>query len=908
MSRNAFGKSLAVAALLLVCASSLYADVYGSISGVVRDSSGSPLPGVTITATAPTSPKGRDAITESSGNYSFQKLPPGTYVVTASLVGLGTTRRTAIVSVDKDTTVDLALSPTVAESITVSAATPAVDMKSTEVNFNYDAKTIERLPLPRSYKGLLELAPGVATAYGFAPTAGGTRQDNTYLLDGVNITNPQWGYNSIGGTDTNELDFQEFNVKRAGYSAEFGRASGMVVNAVTKSGTNDLHGAARYEFQPGNWAASAKDPSFSAATDRSTVAANAGGPIWRDHVFGFFSGRLRSTTTTGRTNFLGSVPDDKEKVKEIFGKVTATPSTSQFINIGYRTIPLSEPFSGVGYYDLPEVASNFKSTITVASADYNWTATQSTIVEGKVLRSKETGHDIAQTNLGFRPVFNPKDLRHMGSVSVPDPNGSGTLVNGGGSYVRFATQDYKHDQAKVAVTQFFDFGGMNHQFKAGAGYEFGEEDLLRLSNGWGNVYDIGSNQIEADYYPDQPMLKSQGWTYSLYAQDSITVNPRLNVDVGVLADRDTFGQNIGHRITFLTFNMGQEIQPRIGVNYNLRANHGDKIYANYGRYYNMDQKSSSRSMAQYGLREASAIFDATTGALISDTPSNGATGNAVIASGIKPTYTDEYLAGYATPLGSLWSLDSFGMYRNSRDIIEDHPTTLPFDDFVFSNIPAAVVRYYGVTFDVSRRLANRWTTNVNYTWSRWYGNYDLDASGGAQLEHGALYNTASALEDAPGMFVEDPNRWGPFRLNHTHVFKAFGSYEVLSNLNIGAYYRYQSGSPWENHGRAYAYGGYRAYLEPAGSHHLPSWSNVDLSASYGIPLGRSRISVEGRILNLLDQQAVLQVDTRPYLDPRHRLSAPPWFVQDTKRPNPNYAKPTAYAAPRRYIASVRLDF
>ena len=908
MNIKALARCVACAVLLFGSVASVYADVYGSISGTVRDNSGSPLPGVSVTATAPVLPKGRDTVTDSAGNYALIKLPPSTYTVTASLAGLGNARAAAVVQIDKDTSLNLRLSPAVAESITVTAAAPTVDMKSTEVNFNYDTKTIERLPLPRSYAGLFELAPGVAAAYDWAPNAGGTRQDNTYLLDGVNVTNPQWGYLSIGGTDTNELDFQEFNVKRAGYSAEFGRSSGMVVNVVTKSGTNDLLGAARYEFQPGSWAATAKDPSFSSATDRSTVAANIGGPILRDRIFGFASGRYRLTKTTGRTNFLGPVPDDKETVKEAFGKVTATPTSSQYLNVGYRIIPLTEPFSGVGYYDLPEVASDFKNTNTVATADYNWSATKNTVVEAKVLHSKETGHNIARTNLGFKPPFNVNDLRHMGAVTIPDPNGSGTLVNGGGSYVRLATQDYKHDQAKVSITQFFDFGGMNHQFKAGAGYEFGEEDLLRLSNGWGVVYEIGNNQLEGDYYPDQPMLKSQGWTYSLYAQDSMTITPRLNVDLGVLANRDTFGQNIGHRITFLTFNMGQEIQPRIGVNYNLRANHGDKVYANYGRYYNMDQKSSSRSMAQYGLRISNAIFDETTGALISDTPDNGATGNAVIAPDIKPTYTDEYLAGYATPLGSLWSLDSFGMYRNTKDIIEDHPLTLPFDDFVFSNISAAVVRYYGVTFDVNRRLANRWSTDVNYTWSRWYGNYDLDASGGAQLEHGALYNTASAMEDAPGMFVEDPNRWGPFRLNHTHVFKAFGSYEILSNLNIGAYYRYESGAPWENHGRAYAYGGFRRYLEPAGSHHLPGWSNFDLSASYGIPVGRLRVRAEVRALNVLDQQTVLQVNTVPYLDPRHRLKQDPWIVQDTNRPNSNYAKPIRYAPPRRYIASVRVDF
>src|SRR5881409_2416538 len=113
--------------------------------------------------------------------------------ISASLAGLGTTRANAIVAVDKDTTLNMKLTPAVSESITVTAATPSVDMKTTEVNFNYDAKQIERLPLARTYQGLFELSPGIASGTGFAPVAGGGRQENLFLLDGASITNPSFG-------------------------------------------------------------------------------------------------------------------------------------------------------------------------------------------------------------------------------------------------------------------------------------------------------------------------------------------------------------------------------------------------------------------------------------------------------------------------------------------------------------------------------------------------------------------------------------------------------------------------------------------------------------------------------------------------------------------------------------------
>src|SRR5881296_1060249 len=269
MSFKAVARLIALAALLCACVANVYADVYGSISSIVRDNGGSPLPGVTVSVTGPVLPKGRDTGTDNSGNYSFQKLPPGTYTVTASLAGLGTTRANAIVAVDKDTTLNMKLTPAVSESITVTAATPSVDMKTTEVNFNYDAKQIERLPLARTYQGLFELSPGIASGTGFAPVAGGGRQENLFLLDGASITNPSFGYLGIGNTDTNELDIADLNVKRAAFSAELGRATGEVINAVTKSGTNQLEGAVREELQPSNWAATAKDPNFASHRNRN---------------------------------------------------------------------------------------------------------------------------------------------------------------------------------------------------------------------------------------------------------------------------------------------------------------------------------------------------------------------------------------------------------------------------------------------------------------------------------------------------------------------------------------------------------------------------------------------------------------------------------------------------------------
>ena len=201
--------------LLLVAALALtvtaYAQETGSISGVVKDTQGGVLPGITVKVSGPLLPAGRETVTTATGNYFFLRLLPGTYKVEAGMTGMGRAATEVRVYLDVDAQVNLVLSPTATEQVTVVAQAETVDLKKTEVNFNYTADATKDLPLGRSYSGLFQLIPGVAQNNSFGPAAGGSRQDNVYLMDGVNITNPGFGYLE---TEVNEMDIAEFNVKR----------------------------------------------------------------------------------------------------------------------------------------------------------------------------------------------------------------------------------------------------------------------------------------------------------------------------------------------------------------------------------------------------------------------------------------------------------------------------------------------------------------------------------------------------------------------------------------------------------------------------------------------------------------------------------------------------------------------
>ncbi|HJR61171.1 MAG TPA: TonB-dependent receptor [Vicinamibacterales bacterium] len=912
-------KGLLFAALALwLAAAPAAAQDTGSVSGVVFDQNGAPVAAANVRISGDQLPAGRTARTDESGTYRFQLLLPGVYVVEADKADVGKTTRAVVVEVSKDTQVELVLGVTVKEDVTVTAATPVVDLKSTEVNFNYKAETIETLPLQRSYSGLFQLIPGVADNGGFAPNGGGSRQDNTYLMDGVNITNPLFGYLS---TEVNEFDILEFNVKRGGITAEFGRSSGFVTNAVTRSGTNQIKGGARFEMIPASWVAKS-DLRIRSTEDRYVPSFAVGGPIMRDRVFFYASGRFYRSTTSDRSNNFGDIPDREESTNELFAKVTAQPSNNMFLNVGYRHRPTTIDFAGVGANDSPEVATNNEGTNRVVNANWNWFPTGRTVVDVKYLHMDEESESVAVKTLEFQPTFDPGNLAGMGSFTQ-----AGITV--GASSLRLNRQNYKRDEFRASVSQFLDFAGASHQLKAGFGWDDSNEDLLRESNGWGiisliNVTGAGQ-QYAAVYYPVQDPQIGIGRTYSLFVQDDITIGNRLTVNAGLLFNKDEFSQKTDEKRTFVEFGFGDEVQPRIGFNYNLRKAAGDKVYANWGRYFALDQKSTARALAPRRLFTSEARFNLA-GQLLSDSPQANTVSKLIDP--LDPPYQDEFLVGYATPLFNTWSLDVFYMHRDADDFIEDIPTIQPFSTFVYRNDPNADRKYKALTFELARRMANQWSMNASYSWSRLEGTYDQDYSGG--LSGAAVFNTSSLINDGPGSYTADEFRNGPMSQDRSHVFKLFASYmpPALRGLTLGGYLRSQSGTPYEK--RGLPRGSSATYLllfEPAGTNRNDTWTNFDMLVAYRLALPRNAgLKLEARVLNLFNEETALLRDNRwvtiRTIPPTSAFAGPCaagdlnvceqiWRaaqITPTTTTNPNFGNPTAYAAPRRLLMTVQFDF
>jgi len=806
---------LVTLALVLAVATAARAADTGTVSGAVFDRNGQPVADATVKISGDRLPGSRTLQTSANGIYQFEYLLPGEYAVEVDKAGIGTARRGAIVGVGKDTQLDFVIGLSVNEALTVTAATPIVDVRSTEVSFNFTTDTLNALPLERTYRGLFQLIPGVSDNRSpVGPAAGGTRQDNTYLIDGANITNAGFGYL---GTEVNELDIAEVNLKRAGISAEFGRASGSVTNAVSRSGSNRFSGLGRIDWLSENLvseyklpddllAAGLKPGAFRDAllTTETGPAIGLGGPILRDRLFFYGSARYSRQSKWGRINKVATpLPDETRTGPEFYGKLTATAAMSHQLTVSYRHRPSHVEYASLTSDFSPDVATTTDNGSRVATAEWAHFMAARRSLNVRYLYMKENNENVPVRNLGYLPAFNPRNLSAMGQYT--DPNQANLTVGG---YQFTNIQNYRRHEVRGTFSQLFDFRQSSHTVKAGAGFELGEEALNRNANGWGVIADITQNGVPAlrtRYFTPQPPQLGQGRTYSVFAQDDVSIGKRTSVNAGILLNRDDFSQNLagsggcpttvvlkggaavyesnGDRCDFLRFGFADEIQPRLGVSYQIRAARSDKAYAHWGRYYNMDQKSSGRSLAPSRIFQTQTVFDLN-GAILSSGPLASTTGKGIDPD-IKPIYTDEILVGYATPLADVYSVDVFFMSRRTRNFIEDVPSrvngTAPDSGpFVATNLPCVAFAacrsadarrsYRAFTVDVRRRLTAGWMSDISYTWSRFEGNYDLDYS------TVGVFNTSSFYQDGPGTNVQDPNRSGPLFEDRPHVLKVFASY------------------------------------------------------------------------------------------------------------------------------------
>ncbi len=278
-----------------------------SISGLVKDTSGAVLPGVEVTVTQTETGLKRSAVTNETGSYTLTNLPVGPYRFEASLPGFRTYAQTGIVlQVNDNPLINAVLEVgQVTETVEVQANAALVETRSTTITQVIDNQRVLELPLNGRQVTELVLLSGVANVGGVNannsgirnyPTttisvAGGAGNGLVYLLDGASHNDP---YNNMGLPMPFPDALQEFKVESSAGPAQYGQHASGVMNAVTKSGTNEIHGDV-FEFLR-NGRLNARNAYALQRDDlrRNQFGGTVGGPIVKNKLF-FFGGHQTTT-------------------------------------------------------------------------------------------------------------------------------------------------------------------------------------------------------------------------------------------------------------------------------------------------------------------------------------------------------------------------------------------------------------------------------------------------------------------------------------------------------------------------------------------------------------------------------------------------------------------------------------
>ena len=833
----------------------------GTVSGLIVDAQGLAVPGVTLTVTGPQGSK--TAVSDSAGRFTVPFLTPGSYSVRSELKGFKPIeRKEVIVRLGQNVELDLKMEVGgLAETVEVTGGSPIIDSTTTTIGTNIDSDLLSRLPVGRRFSDTLYLAPGVSTGGTVGEAnpsiSGGSGLENQYVVDGVNITNQGYGalgsYSIVFGSLGNGTPFdfmQEVQIKTGGYDAEFGQATGGVVNVITKGGTNTLRGTGFGYLRPDSFESSYKQVSTpngtvnTTATQLSDVGVEAGGPILKNHLFffGALDPQWDRHTFIAPEDFplrsLGEVNRDRQ-ITSYAAKATWQASERHRFDASF----FGDPAHGDNG---PQRTNALLKTTTSGFSELDrYGGHNQTIHYDGVLGPKF----LVEASFA-RALNRVVEIPSVNEWNVTDTTVVPNVISGGIGFFEQANRS-ENFQYQAKATNILG----NHQVKYGVGFE--SVDYDQSNNRTGPTFTLSdgtqtatgaSIQILADpnfgeiFRVTRANLNTtratkQRYT-SLFVQDTWRVNNNLTVLPGLRYDQ----QNLEGTLVD-SFKLNNNWAPRIGVTWDPTGEGRWKIFGNYGLYYyRLPNDLAARALsADAGV--GADYFDANLTSPIPDGVLAGGTATHLSFAGltadaidpnVKSSYQQEEIVGAEYELMPGTRVGLRYVHRNIGRVLED---VSPFPvvaanlgvpgadsvDYTLTNVDANTPtagdfgaafekpthRYDAVELTIDRRFANNWGVQGSYRWSRLFGTYE----GAYRDDNGQSDPGNTSLFDFP---TNDPSYTaigvpqfgfrgdirflgklgeGPLPLDRRHQFKVYGNYAFDFGLNAALGLQMSSGKP-----------------------------------------------------------------------------------------------------------------
>ena len=686
----------------------------GTINGMVRDANGNPLGGASVIATS--AQITRTTTTAADGTYRLALLNPGEWSIKATKGGQTAPSQKLSVLVNNATTANLRLAPEASAVVTVVAAAAAMDLTTTQVGSVMQMDSLRAVPTQRDFNQLIQLAPGTITGgtMGGASISGSSAIENNFIIDGLDTTDYRLGFQG----STMPTDFiDQVEVQTGGFRPEFS-ALGGVVNAITKSGSNDFTGSAWYTNDPGQLAGRAESNYYykqatlpgpgqagynslpliySPPSNRYDFGFTAGGAILPDKLFyfvGFDQIDQQSIPTTNKSGLTDSARDNKNS--NFYAKFNYFITQGQQLTgtVQYSKNPISQDVLYPATLGNRNFGFSQDNNVTNWSLNYDWTITPAVLLSVKYGASVSDSHvNPVSPNPSISDYlwFNTNPAYPMGPGHTDPTYGAAyptTIYYRGGSGDWNNTNDSNNQQFRVDLSWFLG----NHALKFGYSHNEATSETVDYLNADDRVT-ISPTRITVTQYANLGSLAKLTYD-AAYAQDQWEIIPGLRFSYGFREEYQTVKGTDGQTI-FKFQDFWDQFQPRLGLTWDLNNDGRTKLSANFAIYnerFPMQaalRTGGNETYKQYRFPFSGgptvATYDPATGNYTHDpnfAPYLAADYSGYFRDdpqplgGLKVPKRDEFILGADHTFASGWTAGLHGKYRKLLRMIED---TVPTD-------------------------------------------------------------------------------------------------------------------------------------------------------------------------------------------------------------------------------------